>query len=263
MTANATVFSPNRVPNATDTTAHARATITPATPSKNIPAGRKKSAKAGFDIEVLGRMNSVSMPKQARSEQSLQRVLATLESLLKTKPFTEISIPEISVASQCSTATIYSRFRDKNSILAALHESRRERMMRSIESELTPQRWEGCTQDAFVSAYAARIVDAYQLEHNLFFAALTIGDREIYERGAQSIAFAECCFRTTLPVLSDPPRSYTHLPLAMRTMFALVQQRTIFAGVALLESEAIEGETRRDQDIAQVVQAFKAIMGCK
>ncbi|HQQ71381.1 MAG TPA: TetR/AcrR family transcriptional regulator [Alicycliphilus sp.] len=223
------------------------------------PRGRKAVAD-GFDMEVLGRMEQVTPPKQARSEQSLQRVLSALEGLLKIKPFAEISIPEISLDSKCSTATIYSRFRDKNSILAALHESRRDRMMRSIQEELTPERWAGRTLDELVSTYAARIVGAYQREHNLYFAALTMGDKDIYERGAQSIAFAQECFRKTLPVLSDPPGSYENLPLAIRTIFALVQQRTIFSGVALVENNDLPVQEIANQDTALLVRAFKAIM---
>ena len=67
-------------------------------------------------------LESVSGPKQARSERTLQRLLDAAEALIKEKGHAAVSIPEIARRAGSSVGGFYARFRDKNELLRALEE---------------------------------------------------------------------------------------------------------------------------------------------
>src|SRR5690606_2976328 len=73
-----------------------------------------------YDLEVIGRVEGVVPPKQARSSAALQRILRAMDKLIYEKDFDEITLPEVAALAGCGMAAIYSRFKDKASILAAL-----------------------------------------------------------------------------------------------------------------------------------------------
>jgi AcrR family transcriptional regulator len=59
---------------------------------------------------------------QHRSQEKLQSILNAMEALLKTKPFEEITITDISAKAGVSPATIYQRFRNRDAAGAVLLE---------------------------------------------------------------------------------------------------------------------------------------------
>ncbi len=200
--------------------------------------GRKAKGPGAitYDLAVVGRLDRVTTPKQARSEQSVQRVLGALESLLKTKSFSEISVPEIAAQAERGTASLYGRFKDKGSMLAALHESLHERLANDIAHEFDPLRWNGKDLDALIDHFCVRNVNFYKEHKNLLTAALISGDREIYERGALTIGHVSSHFMEALRVVhgskfvsSDEPR----MDLCVRGVFALLQQRLLFDAVSI------------------------------
>jgi len=67
-------------------------------------------------------LRSVVQPKQARSEDSLQRLLDAAESLLTERSIGEVSIADIARRARSSVGGFYARFRDKDELLLALHE---------------------------------------------------------------------------------------------------------------------------------------------
>ena len=194
---------------------------------------RPKARRARLhDLAVVGRIDRVTAPKQARSERSLQRVLAALEALLKTRPFDEISIPEIAARSECSVATIYGRFKDKHSILAALHESLRERMFVDLDLLLDPARWRHRPLDELIDAFCTQLADCYRLERHLLTAVLVLGDREVYERAAQNMAHASRCFVAAMHATRAGRRrgaeAESRASIGIRAAFGLLQQRLLF-----------------------------------
>ncbi len=74
-------------------------------------------------------LRSVAQPKQARSEESLQRLLDAAESLLSEHSLGEVSIADIARRARSSVGGFYARFRDKDELLLALH----ERFVRELE----------------------------------------------------------------------------------------------------------------------------------
>jgi AcrR family transcriptional regulator len=208
------------------------------TAMQQTKTARRKSADSQdakdvkrYDVDVLTRIDRVTAPKQARSERSFQRTLHALETLLESKAFIEISIPEIAKAAECGVAAIYARFRDKNSILAALHESMRERMVQNIEKALTSRKTDNASFEDCIQRFCAGLVRHYASQRNLLAAALMLGDAEIYDRAASTIRLCSELLAANLRAHSLRSVSAdfdTRVFQATAATFALLQQRALF-----------------------------------
>ncbi|MFP6654819.1 MAG: helix-turn-helix domain-containing protein, partial [Myxococcota bacterium] len=53
-------------------------------------------------------------PRQARTHQSLERLLDVAERLLRDKPFDELHVRELALRAETSVAAFYRRFKDKD-----------------------------------------------------------------------------------------------------------------------------------------------------
>jgi AcrR family transcriptional regulator len=223
---------------------------------------RKKTldSEKKYDVDVLTRIDRVTAPKQARSERSFQRTLHALETLLDARPFSEISIPDIAGAAECGVAAIYARFRDKNSILAALHESMRERMTQQLHKALSPERTAGLTLDECIQRFCVSLVRHYAVQRNLLAAALTLGDQEVYERAAATIRLCSELMTTALRAHSAPvpaPDFDTRVHAATAATFALLQQRALFHPAC----PAIRGRNSDRDFTAELVTLFHLCVG--
>lgn len=75
---------------------------------------------------------SVATPKQARSEKTLRRLLDAGESLIEERGISEVSIADIARRARSSVGGFYSRFKDKDQLLIALH----ERFVRELDGQI-------------------------------------------------------------------------------------------------------------------------------
>ena len=96
----------------------------------------------------------------------------------------------------------YGRFKDKDSILVALHEAARAKMITAVEIALDPHRWAGKSVRELAKTYAAETFTFYKKNRNLLVAALAMGGREIYERAAATIHHVAACFGRTVSELA-------------------------------------------------------------
>lgn len=88
-------------------------------------------------------LRSVAKPKQARSEDSLRRLLDAAESLLGERSVGEVSIADIARRARSSVGGFYARFRDKDELLLALQERfvrELEQRFEEVEAQLEPER---------------------------------------------------------------------------------------------------------------------------
>lgn len=67
---------------------------------------------------------AVHTPKQARSRQTLDRILDAAERLLAERPFEEITVGEIVAEAGSSVGSFYARFPSKEALVPALYERR-------------------------------------------------------------------------------------------------------------------------------------------
>ena len=83
--------------------------------------------------------------RQARSQETHQRLLDAAEELLAEKGFTEIPVAEVARRAGFSVGAIYARCRDKAGILRSIRERLWEEVCATGDAALDPARWEGAT----------------------------------------------------------------------------------------------------------------------
>jgi AcrR family transcriptional regulator len=191
---------------------------------------RSKSKVTSYDLGVVSRLDRVNAPKQARSAESLERILAALEHLLRQKSFDEITMADIEKKSGCGLAAIYARFRNKNSILAALHETTSERFKQGVDMATDPERWKGRTAREAATVLARGLVNHYSANRHLMRAGMLLGDKEIYERAASLVLHAASRIQAVIarPDKASSKAYQRRLDLGTSAIYALLQQRLIF-----------------------------------
>ena len=79
---------------------------------------------------------SLATPLQARSERTLERILAACDRLLAERPFEQISMQDIAREAGVSVGNLYNRFSDKNGLVDHVLASHQARFMDDIRSLL-------------------------------------------------------------------------------------------------------------------------------
>src|SRR6478672_9555154 len=103
-------------------------------------------------------LETVSGPKQARSERTLQRLLDAAEALIEEKGHAAVSIPEIARRARSSVGGFYARFRDKSELLRALEERHFIEVWQRLEALADARRWENARTTDIVQAAVAELV---------------------------------------------------------------------------------------------------------
>jgi AcrR family transcriptional regulator len=83
----------------------------------------------------------VRPPRQARSHLTLGRILDAAEALLREKRWEDATVAEIARRAGSSVGAFYSRFRDKDALLSALHERFIEEAIATADASMSEERW--------------------------------------------------------------------------------------------------------------------------
>src|SRR4029450_11373754 len=117
-------------------------------------------------------LRTVTGPKQARSERTLQRLLDAAEALIKEKGHAAVSIPEIARRAGSSVGGFYARFRDKDELLPALDERHFPALPRRPEGLADPPRWQNAPTRLIVEAAVAELVNSTRERRHMIAAFL-------------------------------------------------------------------------------------------
>jgi len=194
-------------------------------------------------------LESVARPKQARSEQTLKRLLDAAEAMLAERRWSEVSIADIVRRAKSSVGGFYGRFRDKDELLLALH----ERFVRDAQQRMDelgdPARWEGATLEDIVRACFAEALRVYR-ERGPFmatFVAQAVHHREIAKAG---LAFRQRVIDRFAEVMLLRREEIAHphperaVELGAQLAFALLDQSLVFGAVT------VGGERIGDAELA-------------
>ena len=112
----------------------------------------------------------VTPPQQARSQQTLDRILAAAEELIAEKGFEDTPISEIVRHAGSSVGAFYSRFEDKHALLHAISGRFVEQAMATADSALDPVRWKGAPIDEVLRSVVRFLVSIYREQAGLLRA---------------------------------------------------------------------------------------------
>jgi AcrR family transcriptional regulator len=131
------------------------------------------------------KLSSVSRPKQARSEETLSRLLDAAEALIVEKSISDVSIPEIVRRAGSSVGGFYARFRDKNALLRALEERFFNDVLERVNDIAEPERWRGVPVAEIVRPCVAEFVQMFREREALINAFLfrAVHDPEFIAEG--------------------------------------------------------------------------------
>jgi AcrR family transcriptional regulator len=102
----------------------------------------------------LGVLEWVKPPRQARSAQTLERILEAAEELIAERGLEGTTVVEIARRAGSSVGSFYARFPDKEALLLSVLERFYEQSVATAKQVLDPERWQGVTlQDALRPAF--------------------------------------------------------------------------------------------------------------
>ncbi len=197
------------------------------------------------------RLKSVLVPKQARSEETLRRILEAAESLIEEKGLADASIPEIVRRAGSSVGGFYARLEDKNALLRALEERFFANLGERLERLTDAHRWEASSLPEIVAACAHELVSTARERRNLIQAFLfrASQDPELHHaalrfRDRVSHRLSQLLLQRREPLRHPDPLVAIDLgvQLAFGLMFQLVLDGELRAGGRVLRDCEIKKE---------------------
>ncbi|MCG8592744.1 MAG: TetR/AcrR family transcriptional regulator [Proteobacteria bacterium] len=199
-------------------------------------------------------LSSVAPPKQARSEQTLQRILAAAEALIEEKGVADLSIPEIVARAGSSVGGFYARFKDKTALLRALEERFFRQLIDLLERVADPDAWPGASVQQIVAGLVHELVSLTRTRHNMLTAFLTRAAQDPEFR-AEALGFRRQVSERVTELVVGRGERFTHpdpalaVDLSVQFAFGLMLQNTIYgetraAGRTLGDAELVREISR-------------------
>ena len=104
----------------------------------------------------------VRPPRQARSQETLDRILDAAEGLIADKGFQDATVAEIARRAGSSVGSFYTRFHDKEGLLYALYDRYFEQATATADAALDPARWEGAGSAEILRTVTRFLVQVYR-----------------------------------------------------------------------------------------------------
>lgn len=178
-------------------------------------------------------MATIRPPRQRRSQETLTRFLDAAQGLLQEKHFDSISVSEIVDRAGSSVGAFYSRFRDKEALLACLHEA----FVRDAEGEArrrgASSEGEALPLEAAVRLFVKALVEQHRRHRGTLRALVSrtiAGASATYPlaglEAMSSARFAEVLMARRSEIRHSNPDVAVHLGLAM--VMGAVRERILF-----------------------------------
>jgi AcrR family transcriptional regulator len=179
----------------------------------------------------------VRPPQQARSHQSLERILDAAEGVVTERGFEGAPIAEIVRRAQSSVGVFYARFRDKDALLSCMHDRFCDRAIATTDAALDPERWEGCGIQAIMETVIPFMVRIFQEKAGLIRAFIVRCSHD--EKFMQNAMRMHEHMTKRLEALMLPRRSEIRHPdpalaidFGLRLVLDKLGHITIFSGAA-------------------------------
>lgn len=181
----------------------------------------------------VARLSTVSGPKQARSEQTLRRLLDAAETLIVEKGHRAVSIEEIARRADSSVGGFYARFRDKNELLRALEERFFREQRARLERLTRPESWGNAGVPEIVRGCMAELVAVFRQRRALIRAFVARAVHDVEFRGEAQRFEREVADRVSALLLSRPgaighPRPALGVPIAIAIVFGAMTAGVLF-----------------------------------
>src|SRR5262249_43209167 len=120
--------------------------------------------------ERVPELRWVRPPRQARSQQTLDRILDTAETLISEKGFDDTPVAEIARRAGSSVGSFYSRFPAKGALLGAISERFLAQAIATADAALDPMRWQRASIDEICAAFVRFLIEIHREQRGLLRA---------------------------------------------------------------------------------------------
>jgi AcrR family transcriptional regulator len=207
-------------------------------------------------------LSSVAAPKQARSEETLYRILDAAEALICEKGLADASIPEIVRRAGSSVGGFYARFRDKNELLRALEERFFNELSLMVDDLSDPERWTEASLPDIASSLVAELVGTFR-ERQALIAVFTFRASHDPEFIADSLRFRQSVSRRIVALIMTRADEIAHpepalaIDFCVQLAFSLMHQVVVFGEVRA--DERTLSDARLGQEITRNFLAYLGV----
>ncbi|MBC6982606.1 TetR/AcrR family transcriptional regulator [Caulobacter sp. 17J80-11] len=193
-------------------------------------------------------------PQQARSRETLARLLAASIALLEEKGLAGVTVPEVAARAGVATGSVYRRFTDKDALVRAAFLQLLESAQEANQAALPPERLSGLTLGAALQAITRALVAQYRGRTNLLRALDRYLDQQTdpeFRRRAVDLTEANLrlVVRALLPfrreiTAADPDRAITFALLSATTIIEAhkLHKPLLWDRMLPLDDEALASE---------------------
>jgi len=203
----------------------------------------------------------ITPPQQARSQETLDRILAAAETLIAEKGFEDTPISEIVRKAGSSVGAFYSRFDDKHALLHAIAGRFVEQAMATADAALDPARWDGIAIDEILHAVVRFLVEIYREQAGLLraFVIRNHTDPEFRARQERLTLYVDRGVSDLLSARRDEighPDPARAVPFIVNMIFGSIEYVVLFG--ELRSSDLMMSD---DQFAAELANACLAYLG--
>jgi AcrR family transcriptional regulator len=185
---------------------------------------------------TLNRVEWVKPTHQARSQETLERILDAAEEVISERGFDNATVSEIVRRGKSSVGAMYARFNDKDSLLVCLHERFCEQATATTDAALDALRWEGTTIGEILFNVIPFLVHVYHHKRGLIRAFIVRGstDHQFAERGSQlSRTISEKLIELFMARRGEirHPDPVLAVDFALRMTFDTLDQATLYSDI--------------------------------
>jgi AcrR family transcriptional regulator len=211
--------------------------------------------------EAKPHLRWIRPPQQARSQETLGRILDAAEALVSEKGFGDTSVAEVARRAGSSVGAFYTRFRDKDGLLYALYERYLEQAMATADDALDPERWEGIGIARMLDSVVHFLVEIYRERAGLM-RVFVVRNHTDAEFGARQERLSHYVSEKLTALLLARRDEIRHPNPSRAAAFGLTMC------LSSIESTVLFGEVRSgtlllsDRDLAsELIRAFIAYLG--
>lgn len=203
----------------------------------------------------------VRAPQQARSQETLDRILDAAESLVTEKGFEDATVAEVARRAGSSVGAFYARFRDKTGLLYALYDRYLEQAMATADVALDPERWQGTAIPDLLRSVVRFLVEVYRERQGLIRAFVVRNQSDVEFRARQE-RLSHYVNAKLSDLLLARSAEIAHPNPARAAAFGLTMSvSTIESAVLFAELRSSDLLLSDDELAAELTRAFLAYLG--
>ena len=199
--------------------------------------------------------------KQARSQQTLERLLDSAEALIADKGFDDVTVAQIAARAGVSVGAVYSRFRDKQGLLHCLQDRFVDESHLTTDAAFDPDRWEGASIEEIVSEMIVFLVEIHRERRGVLREMLvrTRDEASMIERKNRLVAHISECLSALLLQESERiehPDPAAAVAFGLRFVLGTLEQAILFGDTGA------HGIPASDEKLAtELTRAFLGYLG--